>query len=439
MLPQPTLPPSLMTLLARLRPCFTAPTFTTFCALVGGMLAQTGRRTVTGMLVGSGLSRVWSHDRAHTFFSGARWSADELGRALARLVVAVLVPADATITVIIDDTLFHRRGPNVWAASWFHDGSAKSTEKVGYGNNWVIVGIVVRLPMLDRPVCLPVTARLVRKDTTSASRLWLARQAVDSLATALPGRTLHVVADAAYAGKELRGLPTRITWTTRLRKDAALFAPTPPRTGKPGRPRKKGDRLPTLTQLAATATFTPTEVRRYGQTTIIHIATTTCLWYGVFGAQPVTVGLVRERPTTRRGYDIALVTTDITATAAHTVERYAARWSIEVAIEEAKQLFGIGQAHNRKALAVARTVPFGLACQTLTVVWYAAAGHHPDDVTDHRARAPWYRTKRHPSTADIHAKLRRVLITTRFRPTQPEQPTPAELHVIRLAWDTAAA
>ena len=175
------------------------------------MLAQTGRRTVTGMLVASGLSRVWSHHRAHTFFSTARWRADELGTAVACLVVTLLIPADAAVTVIVDDTLCHRRGPAVWAASWFHDGAAKTPEKVGYGNNWVILGILVRLPMLDRSVCLPVTARLVRKNTTAASRLWLARQAIDALAATLPGRVLHVVADAADAGQELHGLPAQVT------------------------------------------------------------------------------------------------------------------------------------------------------------------------------------------------------------------------------------
>ncbi|WP_462188162.1 hypothetical protein, partial [Frankia sp. CcWB2] len=49
-------------------PCFTAPTFQVFRALACGMLAATGRRTVCGMLVGAGLSRVWPHDRAHRFF-----------------------------------------------------------------------------------------------------------------------------------------------------------------------------------------------------------------------------------------------------------------------------------------------------------------------------------------------------------------------------------
>jgi len=326
----------------------------------------------------------------------------------------------------------------VWAAGWFHDGSARGANPVGYGNNWVIGGILVSLPMLDRPVCLPVLARLVRKTTVSGSRLWLARQMATTLAEALPGRRIHVVADAAYAGGELRGLPAAISWTTRLRKDAALYAPPPPRTGRRGRPRQKGKKLPKLAELARTAPFAPTTVRSYGTDRSVHTATVSCLWYSVFGPQPVTVVLVREADTSR-GYDLALVTTDPQATAGQIVERYASRWAVEVSIEDAKQLVGVGQAHNRKALAVERTVPFGLACLTLAVCWYAIAGHQPEDVAEHRARRPWYRTKTNPSTSDMLAKLRRVLIAARFRLARPEQPTPTELQTIRLAWEDPAA
>ncbi len=439
MLPEPTLPPSLAALLAALRPCFgTRTTFTTFCALVAGMLAQTGRHTVCGMLVGSGLSGTWSHHRAHRFFSRAVWSAQRLGVLLAGLVVKLLLPADAAVTVVIDDTLFKRTGRKVWAAGWFHDGSVTGPKQVGFGNNWVLAGIVVRLPMLDRPVCLPVVARLVRKGTVSASRLWLARQMVTALAEGLPGRRIHVVADAAYAGAELKKLPGQVTWTTRLRKNAALYQLAPPRTGRRGRPRKKGARLPPLSALARTATFTPATVVRYGQTSTVYLASVRCLWYSVFGPQQVSVVLAREEAA-GTGYDLALVSTDLQASAGQVVERYATRWSVEVAICEAKQLVGVGQARNRLAAAVERTVPFGLACQTLAVCWYATTGHHPDDVTERHTRAPWYRTKTHPSTADMLAKLRRVLIAARFRCARPEQPTPAEIQAIRLAWENPAA
>src|SRR5215831_13888946 len=163
-------PASLMTLLAVFSPLFTAPSFRTFTALACGFLAQSGKRTVCGMLTGAGLSRAWPHDRAHFFFSRARWNPDDLGIAVARLVIALLVPGGEPVQVLIDDTLFRRRGKKVWAASWFHDGSAQGPAKTGYGNNWVVLAVRVRLPMISRPVAVPVMAKLVIKGTNSASR-----------------------------------------------------------------------------------------------------------------------------------------------------------------------------------------------------------------------------------------------------------------------------
>jgi DDE superfamily endonuclease len=154
MLPDAVLPvpASLMTLLAVFSPLFTAPSFRTFAMLACGFLAQSGKRTVCGMLAGAGLSRLWSHDRAHYFFSRARWNPDELGISAAKLVIALLVPEREPVEVLIDDTLFRRRGKRVWAASWFHDGSAQGPAKTGYGNNWVVLAVRVRLPMVSRPV-----------------------------------------------------------------------------------------------------------------------------------------------------------------------------------------------------------------------------------------------------------------------------------------------
>ena len=428
-------PASLMTLLQAFAPLFTAPSFRTFTALACGFLAQPGKRTVCGMLTGAGLSRLWPHDRAHWFFSRARWNADDLGLAAAVLVVSLLVPAGAPVDVAVDDTLFKRRGKKVWAASWFHDGSAPGPAKTGYGNNWVILGIVVRLRFMSRPVAVPVMAKLVIKGSSSKSRLWLARRMAERLAAALPGRQVRVVADSAYAGGELKGLPAGISWTTRLRKDAALHGLPPARTGRPGRPRVKGDRLPSLAGLAAAAEFSPVTVTRYGRTETVAAAVVTCLWYSVFGSRPVTVVIVRDKPGS--GFGIALVTTDREATVEQVIERYAARWSIEIAIEDAKQIFGTGQARNRTARAVERTVPFQIACQAAAVTWYATAGYDPADLHERRALAPWYASKAEPATADMAAKLRRVIIAARFRATRPDQPTPQEIAVIRLAWEDA--
>ncbi|TKA00272.1 transposase [Actinacidiphila oryziradicis] len=71
---------------------------------------QTRRRTVCGMLLGAGLTRIWPHDRAHYFFARARWSPNQLGLALAHLIAEQLIPAGAALEMAVDDTLFHPPG-----------------------------------------------------------------------------------------------------------------------------------------------------------------------------------------------------------------------------------------------------------------------------------------------------------------------------------------
>jgi len=127
MLPDVTIPVSFAVLLEGFRPCFTAPTFRVFRALVVGMLAAAGRRTVCGMLVGAGLSALWPHDRAHRFFAKARWSPDQIGLALARLVVDRLALA-GPLTVALDDTLFHRAG-----ACRLHRRARRLPERMDHG------------------------------------------------------------------------------------------------------------------------------------------------------------------------------------------------------------------------------------------------------------------------------------------------------------------
>jgi hypothetical protein len=48
---------------------------------------------------------------------------------------ALLVPAGKPVVVAIDDTLFRWRGTKLWAAAWFHDGSAQDPALAGRGNN----------------------------------------------------------------------------------------------------------------------------------------------------------------------------------------------------------------------------------------------------------------------------------------------------------------
>jgi DDE superfamily endonuclease len=159
MLPGLTVPGSLAVLLQGFRSCFRLRPFEVFCLLAVGMVTQTGSCTVTGMLIGAGMQTVTSHHRAHRFFSAHAWSADQLGLAMARLIVATLLPAGAALDVAVDDSLFRRRGAKVHGTFWTHDASQPG-QVTARGNRWVIVGIVVALPFGCRPTCLPVLFRL---------------------------------------------------------------------------------------------------------------------------------------------------------------------------------------------------------------------------------------------------------------------------------------
>jgi hypothetical protein len=425
-------PASLDALLSLLRGCFTQPTFQTFRALVVGFVSRVGEHTVTGMLIGARLGGVWHHSRGHDFFARAVWCPDALGVRLVDFIVAVLVPAGAPVVVAVDDTLFGRSGRKVADCFYHHDGSqpAGQGKRTRWGNNWVVLGLVVELPFrAGRPVCLPVLCRLWRprrpEQPDRPSKGELARELIILIARCLDGRTVHVVADAAYASKALRALPANVTVTVRMRANAAIQGPQPPRTGKRGRPRQQGERLGTLAELAAAGGFTA--ITAAGQDALVQVIVGQ--WYPVFGTQPVQIVLAR-RPDSTKTFDIALVSTDFDATAGQLLERYRRRWTIETCFHDAKQTTGVGQARNRTPRAVARTVPFGFLCQTLAQIWYALHGQHAHDVATRRAAAPWHHAKQTASTHDVLAALRRAIIRAQFpaqapRPPSHRQITPA--------------
>ncbi len=448
MLPDVTLPASLAVLLGALRPCFTAPSYRTFCGLAAGLAGQVRRRTVVGMLLGAGLARAWPHDRAHYFFARARWDAADVGLAAARLVVLLLVPPGAPLTVAVDDSLFRRSGRKVHGASWQYDGSSPRRNNLSYGTCFVTAGLVVHLPFCTRPVCLPVLARLVlpgkkarpagrghKAAPAPGTKVSVAVALVTQLAAAFPGRAIHVVADAAYHGPALKQLPASVTWTTRLPANAALYALAPPRLpGERGRPCLKGLRLGTPAELAAAATWTPVTVRIYGRSHRTDLAAITCLWYGCLHTRTVRVILARNDAGV-----LALVTTDLASPAARLIERYAARWSIEQAFADARNILGAGEARNRTRRAVERTVPFALIVSTLVVTWYARHGHPRHAVTARRHDQPWYTTKTEPAFEDMLTQLRRTMIAARISAGSSAPPTPEQTQQVLAAWHAAAA
>jgi hypothetical protein len=438
------LPSSLASLLSLFRPCFTQPSFQTFCVLLTGCLTRVRAHTVTGMLIAAGLAGRWHHARAHRFFSRARWSVDRLGLRLLELITERLLAAGEPLCVAIDDTLLRRFGPKVFGRQAHYDPlapRAPRARRVAFGNGWVVAGVVVRLSFLERALCLPVLFRLWRPGQTG-TQLELAAELIALIASAQPGRRLIVLVDGAYAGAALAPakLPEQVTVIARVRRDIRLHAPAPPRRkGQMGRPRSKGRPLASVReQAAAGGPWHKARVEAYGQSKTAEFFQQRGLWYRAWGPAAVKVVALRD-PDAADQLEMVLISSDPKLKAPEIIELYARRWSIEVAFRDAKQHVGVGEAQSRTRLAVERTAPFAFLCLTVAVLWYALAGHCDHDVARRRRGTPWNLTKRSPSVLDMLVKLRRTIIAARLSDALGAQTDSTKVAAMAEAWEMAAA
>jgi len=300
--------------------------------------------------------------------------------------------------------------------------------------------VLVKLPFLARPICLPVLFRLWRPGA-GPTQVELARDLVRLVAEAHPGRRVEVTADGAYAGGALAPgeLPANVCLIVRVRRDICLHEPPAPHRGGPGRPQRKGPKLPKLGELAAEPRrWRRVRLRRYGSTDTVELIAQQGLWYAAFGQHPVQAVVVRDR-SAADGIEAAIICTDVAVAPVRVVETYSQRWAIEVAFADAKQLGGVGDAENRTRAAVERTAPFAFLCMTLAILWYALHGHAPSDLRERRQRSPWYRTKRTPAFADMLAKLRRSIIAARVSPATGQHLTDAKFASLAQTWELIAA
>ena len=133
------IPSSFVSLLSLFRPCFTRPTFQTFCALSVGLLTRVRARTVTGMLAAAGLAGVWHHSRAHRFFSRARCRrSTRAHRPGARRQPAR--ERERPLVIAIDDTLIKRFGPKVFGRHLNYDGSSQAGGPKSMRTAWATAG-----------------------------------------------------------------------------------------------------------------------------------------------------------------------------------------------------------------------------------------------------------------------------------------------------------
>ena len=388
--------------------------------LLGAILAP-GKRTVTAALRVMGLSNERQFQNYHRVLNRDRWSSRALSRILLRLLIRAFVPPDAPIVIGLDDHIERRRGEKIAAKGIYRDAvrSSKSFFVKTSGLRWVSMMLVAPIPWAKRIWALPFLTVLAPSERYHAERGmrhktltdW-ARQLIAQVRRWLPNRAIVVVADSTYAVLELLasciGLPQPVTMITRLRLDAALYDPAPPREpGKRGAPRKKGARQPTLSQRLADpkTEWERLSVAWYDRSTRrVELASGTAVWYhGGLPVVPIRWVLIRD---VQGKFDPqALLSTDLSVSAQQIVEWFVLRWQLEVTFEEARAHLGVETQRQWSDLAIVRTTPALLGLFSLVTVFAHQLLQGQDLVA---RQAAWYQ-KTVPTFSDTLALVRQQL------------------------------
>src|ERR1041384_196422 len=224
--------------------------------LVAGALLAPGRRTVTATLRIMGLDQTPGFAVYHRVLSLGRWSSRALAHRLLLLLVAAFVPT-GPVVVGIDDTIERRWGAKIKARGIYRDPVRSSHGHFvkASGLRWLCVMLLAPVPWAGCVWALPFLSVLAPSERYATERGqrhktltdW-ARQVLLQTARWLPGRRVIAVMDSSFSAIELlRDAGRHLCLISRLRLDAGLYAPAPPRMpGTRGRPRVKGARLPSL-------------------------------------------------------------------------------------------------------------------------------------------------------------------------------------------------
>jgi hypothetical protein len=210
----------------------------------------------------------------------------------------------------------------------------------------------------------------------------------------------------------VRQLPNPIACNTRLRLDAALYEPVPPRQPRQmGRPRLKGQRLPTLAHVLrdATTSWQTVTVRGwYGEVErVVELVSATAVWYHS-GMSPLPIRWVLVRDPQKQFEPQALLCTDLTVDPVQILEWFVLRWRLEVTWPEARAHLGVETQRQWNELAIARTTPSLRGLFSLVTV---VAGRLTQEHALPVRQATWYR-KPLPTFADAIAVVRQYLWTS---------------------------
>lgn len=386
--------------------------------LTGAILAP-GQRTVTSILRITGRSRERRFVNYHRILSRAAWSGRAAARVLLGLLLDAFVPA-GPVLLGLDDTIERRRGKRISAKGIYRDPVRSSHGHFvkASGLRWLSLMLLVPVSWAGRVWALPFLTALAPSERYCRERglrhkklTDRGRQLVLQARRWMPERQLVLVTDSGFSALEFLAalLRQEVTCVTRLRLDAALYQPAPPRRpGTLGRPRIKGERLPTLAEVLADRT---TRWQRltvpgwYGEgDRVVEIYSDTAVWRHS-GMPVVPIRWVLLRDPCRRFDPQALLCTDPAQEPLQIIRWFIQRWQLEVTFREVRDHLGVETQRQWSDKAIARTTPCLLGLFSIVTL---LASRLDDRARIAVSTSAWYHKQR-PTFADSLAAVRRAI------------------------------
>ena len=363
----------LMKFVIAFAPLFSKPVFEKVKVLVVGAILSPASRTVTNALRVMGLSGEKDFLKYHRVLARDRWSSLLAGKILLNSLLKVFGSTDE-IVIGFDEHLERRRGRRITAKGIYRDAvrSSDSFFVKASGLRWLSFMLLAEVPFAKRVWALPFLTILCLSERYHTERgirhrklTERARQAIHWIWKWLPEKELVFVGDASFAAIDLlNAVREKVVVVTRLRLDAALYEAAEKLEKRAiGRPRKKGKRLPNLTEVikdAATVWETVT-VNWYGTEREILLASGSCVWFH-FGKQAVPIRWVIVRDSLGKFETQAVLCTKQETAPQQIVEWFIRQWQVEVTFEESRRHLAIETNRQWSDKAIKRTTPclFGL-------------------------------------------------------------------------------
>ena len=387
--------------------------------ILGVLLAFHRRRTVTQWIQAAQISDHYRQAFYHMDNIGVNHQklSDEILTIITTQLANIIAKAK-TIRLVFDDTPTKRYGRKIEGAGYHYNPTPGKTNATKcFGHSWVVAALVITHPFFGE-VSFPIAAELyLRQKEIDKLEAKYGRKfkkktelVVEIVKRLVPkfkefGKPIEIIVDGGYA-KDTVLIPLgeldNVITTTRLRRDALVYELPPPPTGRPGRPRVKGDQINLKSMVESDEGWTIISCQLYGQSATKRVKS----FVGVSKLtkwKPVRVIIIKEDD----GTWVPLMCTDISRTGKEILESYGVRFGIEEMFKDLKEVWGWGKQEVRLLERNEAATAMNMLLYGMTEL---ATWDRPKEELVDRSDSPWDDADRRPSHSDRRNFLRWAIL-----------------------------